>query len=86
MLDRFVEIEGDPEVVQFSRGEPNIHRQLFEMIQAAKDQGIQQVMVNTNGIRIARDDDFLAGLKKLDPVIYFQFDGLSSETYQAIRG
>jgi len=41
MLDRFVEIEGDPEVVQFSGGETTIHRQLFEMIQAAKDRGIQ---------------------------------------------
>ena len=86
MLDRFVEIEGDPEVVQFSGGEPTIHPQLYEMIQAAKDRGIQQVMVNTNGVRIARDDDFLAGLAKLDPVIYFQFDGLRSETYQTIRG
>ena len=86
MLDRFVEIEGDPEVVQFSGGEPTIHPQLFEMIQAAKDRGIRQVMVNTNGVRIARDDAFLAGLAKLDPVIYFQFDGLRSETYQTIRG
>ena len=35
MLDRFVEIEGDPEVVQFSGGEPTIHPQLPAMIQAA---------------------------------------------------
>ena len=86
MLDRFVEIEGDPEVVQFSGGEPTIHPQLLEMIQAAKDRGIRQVMVNTNGVRIARDDAFLDGLAKANPVIYFQFDGLRSETYQTIRG
>ena len=86
MLDRFVEIEGDPEVIQFSGGEPTIHPQLLEMIQAAKDRGIRQVMVNTNGVRIARDDRFLENLAKLDPVIYFQFDGLRRETYQTIRG
>ena len=86
MLDRFVEIEGDPEVVQFSGGEPTIHPQLLDMIQAAKDRGIRQVMVNTNGVRIARDDRFLENLAKLDPVIYFQFDGLRRETYQTIRG
>jgi 7,8-dihydro-6-hydroxymethylpterin dimethyltransferase len=86
MLDRFVEIEGDPEVVQFSGGEPTIHPQLLDMIQAAQDRGIRQVMLNTNGVRIARDDKFLGGLAKLDPVIYFQFDGLRRETYGAIRG
>jgi uncharacterized radical SAM superfamily Fe-S cluster-containing enzyme len=56
------------------------------MIQAAKDRGIRQVMVNTNGVRIARDDKFLADLARLNPVIYFQFDGLRRSTYETIRG
>ena len=86
MLDRFVELEGDPEVVQFSGGELTIHPQLLDMIQAAKDRGIRQVMVNTNGVRIARDDRFLADLVRLEPVIYFQFDGLRRETYLTLRG
>ena len=86
MLDRFVEIEGDPEVVQFSGGEPTIHPQLPEMIQAARDRGIRQVMINTNGVRLARDDRFLAQMAALDPVVYFQFDGLREETYRIIRG
>ena len=72
MLDRFVEIEGNPEVIQFSGGEPTIHPQILDMIQAAKDRGIRQVMINTNGVRIARDDRFLEGLAKLNPVVYFQ--------------
>ena len=86
MLDRFVETEGDPEVVQFSGGEPTIHPQILDMIQAAMDRGIGKVMVNTNGVRIARDDRFLDGLARLKPAIYFQFDGLEDETYRAIRG
>ena len=86
MLDRFVEIEGDPEVVQFSGGEPTIHPQILDMVQAARDRGIRQVMINTNGVRIARDDRFLEELTKLDPVVYFQFDGLRPETYKTLRG
>ena len=86
MLDRFVETEGDPEVIQFSGGEPTIHPQILDMIQAAKDRGIRQVMINTNGVRIARDDRFLEQLAGLNPVIYFQFDGLRRETYRTIRG
>ena len=86
MLDRFVEIEGHPEVVQFSGGEPTIHPRILDMVQAAKDRGIGHVMINTNGVRIANGDLFLEGLAKLKPAIYFQFDGLEDETYRAIRG
>ena len=86
MLDRFVETEGNPEVVQFSGGEPTIHPDLPAMIQAAKDRGIGQVMVNTNGVRLAKDDRFLETMAKLNPVIYFQFDGLRNDTYRVIRG
>ncbi len=86
MLDRYVETEGNPEVVQFSGGEPTIHPDLPAMIQAAMDRGIGQVMVNTNGIRLARDDRFLDLMARLNPVIYFQFDGLRRETYKTIRG
>ncbi len=86
MLDNLLEIEGDPEVVQFSGGEPTIHPQLLDMVQAAQDRGIGHVMINTNGVRIARDDRFLEGLARLKPAIYLQFDGLEEETYRAIRG
>lgn len=49
------------------------------MIQAAKDRGIRQVMINTNGIRRARDDRFPVPMAALDPVVYFRFDGLRAE-------
>ena len=86
MLDRFVELEGDPEVVQFSGGEPTIHPEILPMLSMAFDKGIKVVMLNTNGIRIARDDRFLAGLADIGPTIYLQFDGFSTQTHQALRG
>jgi len=86
MLDRFVELEGEPEVVQFSGGEPTIHPEILPMLRMAKEKGVKVVMLNTNGIRIAKDDRFLAGLADIDPTIYLQFDGFSTQTHQAIRG
>jgi len=86
ILDHLVETEGNPEVVQFSGGEPSIHRQIIPMLQAAKDRGIWHVMLNTNGKRIANDDRFLADLAEVRPSIYFQFDGFEPETYRIIRG
>lgn len=86
MLDRFVELEGDAEVVQFSGGEPTIHPHILEMVALAKEKGIRQVMINTNGIRIARDDAFLEGLQEHRPVTYLQFDGFEERTNRVIRG
>ena len=55
MLDRFIELEGDPEVVQFSGGEPTIHPEILPMVRMASDKGNKVVMLNTNGTRIYRD-------------------------------
>lgn len=86
ILAHFVAAEGNPQVVQFSGGEPTIHPQLIEMIRAAKGLGIPHVMINTNGKRIAHDDRFLAELAELRPSIYFQFDGFEPRTSEIIRG
>jgi 7,8-dihydro-6-hydroxymethylpterin dimethyltransferase len=86
ILDGFVRTEGYPEVVQFSGGEPTIHPDIVPMLRAAKRRHIRHVMLNTNGKRIATDDAFLAELADIQPAIYFQFDGFTSETYRIIRG
>lgn len=86
ILDNLVRTEGRPEVVQFSGGEPSIHPQIVEMLRAAKARDIRHVMLNTNGKRIARDDQFVADLAELKISIYFQFDGFEEHTYEVIRG
>ena len=60
ILDHFVAAEGNPQLVQFSGGEPSIHPQIIPMMRAAQQRGIPNVMLNTNGKRIANDDRFLA--------------------------
>ena len=56
------------------------------MIEAAQQRDIGYVMVNTNGLRIAEDDEWFERLAALEPLIYLQFDGLTDETYRTIRG
>ncbi|MGI0081467.1 MAG: radical SAM protein, partial [Nitrososphaerales archaeon] len=86
MLDCFVRYEGNPEVVQFSGGEPSIHPQIIEMIEAAKVRDIKLVMLNSNGIRIANDEDFVKKLARLGVYVYLQFDGFKKSTYEILRG
>lgn len=80
--------EGEPDVVQISGGEPTIHPQFFDILDAAKRRPIRHLMVNTNGIRIAKDPDFVARLATYQPgfELYLQFDSLRDEVHQELRG
>jgi 7,8-dihydro-6-hydroxymethylpterin dimethyltransferase len=86
MLDVFVASEGEPEVLQFSGGEPTIHPDILDFVELAKQAGIRFTMVNTNGIRIARDRRFAEELAAAGPHLYLQFDGFDLDTHLAIRG
>jgi uncharacterized radical SAM superfamily Fe-S cluster-containing enzyme len=56
------------------------------MMKMAFDKGVSVVMLNTNGLRIATDDAFLAALAEIRPTIYLQFDGFNKATNHTIRG
>jgi 7,8-dihydro-6-hydroxymethylpterin dimethyltransferase len=86
MLDSFVRAEGEPEAVQLSGGEPSIHPQILDMLAAAKRRDIPLVMLNTNGIRLARDPRFAPALAEIGVHVYLQFDGFEEATQLAIRG
>ncbi|GAA4271085.1 radical SAM protein [Aquimarina gracilis] len=88
MLDTIVENEKEPDVVQISGGEPTVHPQFFEILDYAKKLPIRHLMVNTNGIRIAKDINFVERLKGYMPdfEIYLQFDSLQPEVLQKLRG
>lgn len=87
-IDRLVQVEGRAEVLQLSGGEPTIHPQLMKIVEYAYRQPIDIVMINTNGIRLAHDEELLKQLAALrDRVeIYLQFDGLDDDVYRRLRG
>ena len=87
-IDRLVEVEGRPEVLQLSGGEPTIHPQFVDLLHYAVRQPIDTVMINTNGLRLATDETLLDVLAELRQrvEVYLQFDGLTDEVYRTLRG
>ncbi|MEV7028043.1 radical SAM protein, partial [Kitasatospora sp. NPDC093558] len=85
-LDTYVTAEGEPEVVMFSGGEPSIHKHILDFIDAARARPIANVVLNTNGIRLATDSRFAPALAERDVIVYLQFDGFDPATHLAIRG
>ena len=88
MLDLAVRNEGEPSIVQISGGEPTIHPQFFDVLDAARRRPIRHILLNTNGIRIARDEGFAERLKTYEPAfeIYLQFDSFRRATVETLRG
>jgi uncharacterized radical SAM superfamily Fe-S cluster-containing enzyme len=88
MLDMVVRNELQPDIVQLSGGEPTVHPQFFEILDAAKQRPIKHLMVNTNGVRIATDEGFAERLASYMPgfELYLQFDSLERDPLLQLRG
>ena len=88
MLDAIVSNEREPDVVQISGGEPTIHPQFFEILDYAKTLPIRHLMLNTNGIAIAKDYAFAQRLAGYMPdfEVYLQFDSFRNDVLQSMRG
>ncbi len=81
-----VEAGGGPRPIQFSGGEPTVRDDLPELVERAGEMGFDHVQVNTNGIRLATEDGYAERLADAGvTAVYLQFDGVTAETYEAIR-
>jgi hypothetical protein len=85
---RIARENGRIDVLMLSGGEPTIHPQLLALLDAIMERPIVRILINTNGIEIARDDRLLAYLqrhrKRIE--VYLQFDGFKVETHRYHRG
>ena len=88
MLDAVVRNEGEPDVVQISGGEPTLHPDFFAILDRAKASPIHHLMVNTNGLRIAQDEEFAKRLAGYMPrfELYLQFDSFERRPLMELRG
>jgi uncharacterized radical SAM superfamily Fe-S cluster-containing enzyme len=86
ILKRLLETEDQPEIVQLSGGEPTIHPEILDIIEAVMKRDIRHVMLNTNGLRLAQDSEFVHRLAQYKPTIYLQFDSLIDERHRLLRG
>lgn len=88
MLDAVVANEGEADVVQLSGGEPTLHPDFWAIMDAAKAHPIKHVMINTNGIVLAQDAEFVKRLATYAPgvEVYLQFDSLRAEVHKVLRG
>ena len=88
MLDAVVRNEAHPDIVQLSGGEPTLHPEFFKIMDLCKARPIRHLMLNTNGVRIAEDEEFAKRLADYMPgfEVYLQFDSLREGPLRVLRG
>jgi 7,8-dihydro-6-hydroxymethylpterin dimethyltransferase len=89
MVDFYVGSEGGKsDILQISGGEPTLHPDIIKFIELARTKNIDYIMLNTNGLRIAEDTDFVKELSRFKGgfEVYLQFDGFEDSIHRYFRG
>ncbi len=88
-IDQRLEREnGQLDVLMISGGEPTLHPDLIALLEGIMQRNIIRVLINSNGIEIAQNDQLVAFLAQHNQRIevYLQFDGFRLATHQYHRG
>jgi uncharacterized radical SAM superfamily Fe-S cluster-containing enzyme len=73
--------------IQLSGGEPTMRDDLPDIVAMGGEHGFEFIQVNTNGLRMGRDEPYVASLARAGLAsIFLQFDGVDDRAYRHLRG
>ncbi len=86
-----IDRKGPIEILQLSGGEPTLHPEFFELVAwVHENPKIDYLLINTNGLRIAKDPAFLEQLGQSvrygHMQVYLQYDGVGEAAHLSLRG
>jgi uncharacterized radical SAM superfamily Fe-S cluster-containing enzyme len=77
---------GELDIINLTGGEPTMHPRLFDFLAMAKAAGIHRVTVCSNGIRLAKDEAFVARLAELGARVALSFDTFDKHADKLLQG
>jgi uncharacterized radical SAM superfamily Fe-S cluster-containing enzyme len=78
---------GGPFNIHLSGGEPTVRHDLPELIRRIRALGFSYIQLNTNGVRLALDEEYAGELKDAGlSCVFLQFDGVTDDIYEVMRG
>jgi len=77
---------GELDIINLTGGEPTMHPRLFDFLDMAKVAGIHRVTVCSNGIRLAKDEDFVERLASYGARIALSFDTFDPHADKLLQG
>ncbi len=85
---RIARENGRLDVLMLSGGEPTLHPELARLLAEVERRDVVRVLVNTNGVRLARDPELadLLARHRERVEVYLQYDGVTAEASRHHRG
>jgi uncharacterized radical SAM superfamily Fe-S cluster-containing enzyme len=86
LLDKLIARVGSLDLINITGGEPTLHPDIFGLLQECKRAEIGRVTMNSNGLRLASDEDFCQRLAELGVYVVLSFDTFQPARAQRIHG
>ncbi len=84
---RVLNAYGPDIIIQLSGGEPTVRDDLPAIIEMGRSRGFPFIQVNTNGLRLALEEDYASVLRQAGAAsVFLQFDGTEDGIYRKLRG
>jgi hypothetical protein len=74
LLDKLIARTGPLDLMNITGGEPTMHPQIVELLQECQRPEIGRVTMNSNGLRLATDEDLCRALADLGVYVILSFD------------
>ncbi|PKK91868.1 MAG: hypothetical protein CVV64_00115 [Candidatus Wallbacteria bacterium HGW-Wallbacteria-1] len=85
-VDFLLETRSEYDLINITGGEPTLHPDLEGLLEIAGKPGFGRITINSNGLRISRDDNLVEMLARHGAYVILSFDTLDPETSVKIHG
>jgi uncharacterized radical SAM superfamily Fe-S cluster-containing enzyme len=86
IINRILNCSESVQLINITGGEPTLHPELFELLEACKQEGIGRITMNTNGLRIANDFKFAEQIKAAGIQLVLSLHTFNPEKSKLIHG
>ena len=85
-VDWIVESSGQVDLINITGGEPTLHPQLMDILACCRRDQIGRITMNSNGLRLAEDEDLCKRLADLEVCVILSFNTFDSDVSTALHG
>jgi len=86
LLDKLIARAGPFDLMNITGGEPTLHPQIVELLKECRRPEIGRVTMNSNGLRLATDEDLCRALADLGVYVILSFDTFQTDRALKIYG